>query len=290
VRIERDVARHIDRAVELINRTNQLNFTKLRLPEDPEAARAELLELLQSHVVQAGLVEVFDNYGHYGYVGFYLTRTGATRATLIHYCFSCRILNMGVEIWLYQALGRPDLRIRGTPPSDPQNAEVVDWVTPVTEAARDTDTVAASQTQRSTVSARGGCVLMPLIHYFTMNASNVVGEYNTMRDGISIRLDHSLCFRHALVFHPTQWKRLRRWASCRRIFNPASSSTPAPRHSGFSATGPILVCRSISTGKPRSASPTARQRPTATSPAPLPRRKPIWKNTSFSTIISVNGK
>lgn len=40
--IEHDIEPHIDRAIELINRTNQLNFTKRRLPEDIEAARLEL--------------------------------------------------------------------------------------------------------------------------------------------------------------------------------------------------------------------------------------------------------
>ncbi len=198
VRIERDVVRHIDRAVELINRTNQLNFTKSRLPEDPAEARAALMQLLQSHVVQAGLVEVFDNYGNYGFCGFYLTKTGADRSTLLHYCFSCRILNMGVEVWLYQALGRPALRTRGTPPSDPITAPPVDWITAITEEKDGAAVAVTPQGPLSTVSARGGCVLMPLIHYFTMTASSVVGEYNTMREGISVRLDHSLCFRHAV--------------------------------------------------------------------------------------------
>ena len=198
VRIERDVARYIDRAVELINRTNQLNFTKVRLPEDAAAARAALLELLQSHVIQAGLVEVFDNYGNYGYCGFYMTKTGAERATLLHFCFSCRILNMGVESWLYQALGRPGLRVRGAVLADPLTADPVDWVTPITDEAEGAAVALAHDTPLSTVAARGGCVLMPLAHYFTMTASSVVGEYNTMREGISVRLDHSLCFRHAI--------------------------------------------------------------------------------------------
>ena len=42
VSIEHDLEPHLDRAIELINRTNQLNFTKNRLPEDMDAARAEL--------------------------------------------------------------------------------------------------------------------------------------------------------------------------------------------------------------------------------------------------------
>ncbi len=42
VRIETDVEAHLDRAIELINRTNQLNFVKRRLPENTEAAPASV--------------------------------------------------------------------------------------------------------------------------------------------------------------------------------------------------------------------------------------------------------
>ena len=51
-----DLEPHLDRVIELINRTNQLNFTKNRLPENPGEARAELLKLLARHNVQAGLL------------------------------------------------------------------------------------------------------------------------------------------------------------------------------------------------------------------------------------------
>jgi predicted enzyme involved in methoxymalonyl-ACP biosynthesis len=34
IEIEHDITQHFDRAIELINRTNQLNFVKSRLPED----------------------------------------------------------------------------------------------------------------------------------------------------------------------------------------------------------------------------------------------------------------
>jgi FkbH-like protein len=198
VRIERDVETHIDRAIELINRTNQLNFTKRRLPEAQEAARAALLTTLGSHMVQAGLLDVSDDYGDYGYCGFYLTRTTANATRLLHFCFSCRILGMGVEAWAYQMLGRPPLPVRGHVLSDPVAADPVDWITIVTESATRGDMVPASGGQRSSVAARGGCVLTPLLHYFAASASQTVGEFNTVRDGVTIRLDTSLCFRLAL--------------------------------------------------------------------------------------------
>ena len=194
VRFERDIEGNIDRAIELINRTNQLNFTKRRLPEDADEARATLMKMLNHHLVQASLIEVQDDYGNYGYVGFYLTKSG-DKTRLLHFCFSCRILNMGVEAWVYQSLGRPILRVLGEVLSDPKAAGTVDWIG---IAAAGQDATRAHAAHDGTIAARGGCVLMPLVHYFNASARRVIGEYNTMRNGISIRLDHSLCFRHAM--------------------------------------------------------------------------------------------
>ena len=201
VRIERDIEAQIDRAIELINRTNQLNFTKRRLPEEPRAAREALRELLDHHMVQAGLIDVSDNYGEYGYCGFYATRTDSDATHLMHFCFSCRVLGMGVEAWVYQHLGKPELRVRGRVLSDPVAALHVDWITaesPYAQTARPANAGRADMAGGSTVAARGGCVLAPLLHYFAAGARETIGEYNTVRRGNVIRLDHSLCFRHAL--------------------------------------------------------------------------------------------
>ena len=56
VAIELDVEKHLDRAIELIDRTNQLNFTRRRLSENPLEARRELQALLNRYDVVAGLV------------------------------------------------------------------------------------------------------------------------------------------------------------------------------------------------------------------------------------------
>jgi FkbH-like protein len=202
VRIEYDLDKHIDRAVELVNRTNQLNFTKRRLPEDIEEARVELRKQIAPYHAQAGLVEVSDNYGNYGYCGFFLISTGVSGSRLTHFCFSCRILNMGVEAWLYQSLARPKLKITGEVLSDPTIADPVDWIAAI--SAADTEATASARRQFSFVATRGGCDLMPLGHYFNLLAQSIVGEYNLVRHGIAVRLDHSLCIRHAIEGVPPQ--------------------------------------------------------------------------------------
>ena len=109
VDIEFDIEPHIDRAIELINRTNQLNFTKLRLSDDIEKARSTLRAALSRQNVRAGLVKVRDRYGDYGFVGFYLIHLWK----LEHFCFSCRTLGMGIEVWLFELFGKPGIHFVG---------------------------------------------------------------------------------------------------------------------------------------------------------------------------------
>jgi FkbH-like protein len=95
VEIEHDITPHLDRAIELINRPNQLNFIKSRLPEDPQQATQDLTTLLARHDIPAGLVRVVDRYGDHRYCGIYVLRMPAR---LLQFVFSCRILAASVVI------------------------------------------------------------------------------------------------------------------------------------------------------------------------------------------------
>jgi FkbH-like protein len=200
VRIESDVEAHLDRAIELINRTNQLNFTKRRLPEDLDLARERLREELSDFVNQAGLIEVSDNYGDYGFCGYFQVATRRNVSQLQQFCFSCRILGLGVEAWLYQRLARPALKIVGEVLSDPAADAPVDWIRLTAESGvsggREGSTGSPGL---GSVAARGGCGLWPLAHYFRLIAPKVVGEFGAIRDGKLIPLDHSLCLWHAMT-------------------------------------------------------------------------------------------
>lgn len=199
VRIEHDVEKHLDRVIELINRTNQLNFTKRRLPEKPEKAKNFLLRKLSRFDMQVGLVEVSDKYGDYGYCGYFQVHTRRDDVQLLHFCFSCRILNMGVEAWVYQRLGRPELEIVGEVLSDPVRAPEVDWITLSTSEMAEARADEPAKFALGSVAARGACNLWPLVHYFQAHAPSVTGEYNTVRDGKQIRIDHSVCLRQAIT-------------------------------------------------------------------------------------------
>jgi FkbH-like protein len=193
VTIEYDVAAHIDRAVELINRTNQLNFTKSRLPEDTAAARAQLRALLSEHTIQAGLLHVRDNYGDYGFCGIYVMRSQRARNPfLLHFAFSCRILGMGVETWLWRRLGKPALTVAPPVLTDIANdTREIDWIG--TELAGvDAPAGDAPRQRFAYVLARGGCDMRAVAHYFGAFTDRVYEEFDTIRQGQTPMVNHSL--------------------------------------------------------------------------------------------------
>jgi FkbH-like protein len=214
VYIEYDVERHIDRAIELINRTNQLNFTKVRLPEDPESARTELLPLLRDTFRQSGLIRVVDKYGDYGFVGFYMvTSAGATSIVdpqngrvvqrLDHFCFSCRTLGMEVETWVYDYLQRPWINIVGEVLTDITVARPIDWIRLASASSTDTNVDAARKIFPE-IRIHGGCEAHSVAHYLTPYADNTVATGN-FHAGVSLSringstLLLSACDRSALM-------------------------------------------------------------------------------------------
>lgn len=103
VKIHSDCLNHLSRITDLIQRSNQLNFTKVRCGED------EIRRLIEADDTDCGYVTVTDTFGDYGIVGFY-----AIQGTkLLHYVFSCRALGMGVEQYVYRQLGMPMLTVVG---------------------------------------------------------------------------------------------------------------------------------------------------------------------------------
>ena len=188
VQIVRDIDLHIERVVELINRTNQLNFTKLRLPEDSVEAIEQIRSLLRRHDIQAGLIHVSDRYGDHGLVGIYVFNSEQRR--LLHFCFSCRILGMGVEQWLYALLGRPAIAISGEVISDLKSPGAVDWINQ--ERSEALDHASGSKLCVDALVARGGCDLSAVTHYLGSYGLKVTGEFNIVREGVALRTDHSV--------------------------------------------------------------------------------------------------
>lgn len=120
LQISKDCLNRADRIEELILRTNQLNFTKLR------STKEELLDLLRDESFDCGYVNVRDKFGDYGIAGFYALNKNENR--LVHFCFSCRVLGMGIEQYVYNTLNRPSLTINGEVRSSLSSKDVPGWI------------------------------------------------------------------------------------------------------------------------------------------------------------------
>ena len=94
---------YLDRIFELVSRTNQLNYTKNRMSKE------EIKAMLSDDNVTAKCIQATDDIGEKGFVGFYAIKNNI----LIHFLFSCRVLNMGIEQKVYSYLNDPDLTIVG---------------------------------------------------------------------------------------------------------------------------------------------------------------------------------
>lgn len=86
-----------ERIEELINRSNQLNYTASRV--EPGSMRDIILNVSDYDVFSAF---VWDRYGYYGLVGVAVFEKASD--SLLHFAFSCRIMHMGVEDFLMRAL------------------------------------------------------------------------------------------------------------------------------------------------------------------------------------------
>ena len=117
VEIKHNSLDEINRIHELILRSNQLNFTKVR------SSIEELKSDIENPSSKHGYVVVHDKYGDYGIVGFYLLLGEEVK----HFVFSCRTLGMGIEQYIYSQLNKPRFEIVGDVSSDLYSCEP-DWI------------------------------------------------------------------------------------------------------------------------------------------------------------------
>jgi hypothetical protein len=81
---------YVERIAELVNRSNQLNYTGSRF--EPAALAESIINVVQH---DSWAVFAWDRYGDYGLIGFVQVDRKAKR--LIHFAFSCRVMHMGIE-------------------------------------------------------------------------------------------------------------------------------------------------------------------------------------------------
>ena len=170
-----DCLKNLDRIHDLVWRSNQLNFTKIRLTKE------ELTELFSKDECKCGYVSVEDNFGDYGIVGFYALRNNE----LLHFCFSCRTLGMGIEQYVYSKLGRPDLKINGEVISSLESDEIPGWINQEKSGAENTSLKVQSASSHS-VLIKGPCDLFQILPYIA-NKSIIDTEFTYVNNnGVTI--------------------------------------------------------------------------------------------------------
>lgn len=167
VAVSENAAGNLDRVYELVQRTNQLNFTKKR------SSKEELTSLMKQNGVSCGIVSVSDRYGDYGIIGFYALQAGR----LLHYVFSCRIMNMGIEQWVYAKLGYPELEAAGEVASSVGKQEAPAWITESGDPSAAGGGQSSSDEKKLKILMTGGCDLMALSYYLQDNA-NIDTEFD----------------------------------------------------------------------------------------------------------------
>ncbi len=145
--IKKDCLNHIERIKKLIQRTNQLNFTKFRDENAEDTIRNN----------EAAYIIAEDKFGNYGICGFYVLKNHK----LIHFLFSCRIMDMGIEQFVYSLLGKPELRIIGDVSSN--LTKPVDWIT-VVENLEVTEKK-PQKTENVNILFKGPCDLYSALSY-----------------------------------------------------------------------------------------------------------------------------
>ena len=173
----------LERLEDLINRSNQLNFTKLRVDQ------STLTHYVNPTGSTTGAVWVSDRYGDYGLAGFYALDDGA----LTQFAFSCRILGFGVESWLYQKLDCPPLEISGEVSATLERDTAIDWITEVESHQQRAD----STTAADRLLVKGGCDLRQLNPYLRADVA-IDEEMNYVaQSGFGAHVEHSEMLKQA---------------------------------------------------------------------------------------------
>ena len=155
VMIRHDCLDHIARIHDLILRSNQLNFTKLRCTEE------ELRKLMEDPSAETGYVEVKDRFGDYGIVGFYALK----EVKLIHFVFSCRTLGMGIEQYVYKCLGSPELTIVPEVVSSLSEDQDPYWINMEAKEEKDNSQMQIHALKEHMVLIKGPCDLFQIYPY-----------------------------------------------------------------------------------------------------------------------------
>jgi len=180
----KDLKSHIERLHEIINRTNQLNYTKKRLD------RTQIVDLIENPHLDKKLIKVADKYGDYGIVGFYAIDMLKNR--LEHFVFSCRIINLGIEQFVYAGLNFPEIDIVPDV-AITLNSTIPDWISVFDKPNLKLDLLEDKhEKSECKILFKGECDLFQMLYYLSDYKCKVIKESNyNGKNNFVINKEHS---------------------------------------------------------------------------------------------------
>lgn len=180
-----ELFKHIDRITELVERTNQLNFTKIRINKN------EISDLLKDTDYKSAIIKVVDRFGDYGIVGFYSLKI--SEPVLQHFVFSCRILNLGVVQYVYSKLGNPKLNIIPDVAEELVGEVEPNWITEnVTTSLVSSPKLKEKNEDQPTIFFKGGCDLGQMLYYLNEKGFSFIEETNYVsQNNFPIHVEHT---------------------------------------------------------------------------------------------------
>ncbi|WP_405224914.1 HAD-IIIC family phosphatase [Dokdonia sp. Asnod1-B02] len=169
-----------DRIYELLERTNQLNFTKIR------SSKQEVSKLINNVDFETFVIKVSDKFGDYGVAG--VVSLNRSRNELRHFTFSCRILNLGVEQFLYASLGFPKITVIPEVAISLNNS-FPHWIS---EVKGSSEQKVQENKGNELIFFKGGCDLGQMTFYLKGKGFRFIEETNYVsKDNFPIHQEHS---------------------------------------------------------------------------------------------------
>lgn len=165
---------YFKRIFELVERTNQLNFTQNRPTIN------ELEEQLNQN--RNYVVKVRDKYGDYGVVGF----ISICDAKFEHFLFSCRTMNMGIEGFILKRFS--NISTSKFVKKFSSDIENYDYINSHLSENFSNKSIVQKMTGRAILI--GSCDLEQTAHYF--NDERLLTHFNKVnKHGLDVRWDHT---------------------------------------------------------------------------------------------------
>jgi len=184
---------YTDRIYELINRTNQLNYTKKRISlEELESL------LINQDRYESKAISVSDKYGDYGVVGFVCI--DKIEDVVEHFLFSCRTINLGVEQFVYAELDYPQIKQVGEVITKLDNSSKPDWIK-IGNKQQNANNIGNNENKENKVRIllKGGCDLSQMVNYLTYKNLDIISEMNyVLPNNNTVHREHTVMLRNCV--------------------------------------------------------------------------------------------